>query len=62
MGLSMTVDPVPAAPAAGAAKASGTPARTWHRLVVVVPASAADEVGAGCFQLGSCGLQAEEAY
>lgn len=40
------------------------PGRTWHRLVVrvpaSVPASVTDEFGARCHELGSCGVLAEE--
>ena len=35
--------------------------RTWHCLRLEVPTACAEEVSAWAYQLGSCGLQAEEA-
>ncbi len=35
-------------------------ARSWHRVAFEVPAEVGDEVAALCFELGSCGIHAEE--
>lgn len=35
--------------------------RTWHCLRLEVPAACAEDVGAWAYELGSCGLQVEEA-